>query len=171
MGKQDDIINQEQEAEIEEEPVQVGKTKELEEKVEELDGKYKRALADYQNLQKRASDDRLELIKSANKDILLRLLPVLDTLVLANIHVQNDGLKISVTQFLDTLKAEGVTRIETIGNEFNPHTMECVTIEVGDENKVLEEVRAGYLLNEKVLRPAQVKVGNGSKTSEDVKKK
>src|SRR5438034_10659982 len=51
----------------------------LKQQVEEIDGKYKRALADYQNLQKRVIDERVELIKSANKELLLRLLPVLDT--------------------------------------------------------------------------------------------
>lgn len=133
----------------------------LKDQIQEFENKYKRALADYQNLEKRVSDERRDLIQSANKELLLRILPVLDTLVLANQHVQNEGIKVSINQFLDALKAEGVTRIKTEGEEFNPHTMECVITEEGEINKVIGEVRAGYMLYDKVLRPAQVKVGSG----------
>lgn len=128
-------------------------------RVEQAENSHRRALADYQNLQKRVSDQRSELILSANRDLLLRILSVLDTLVLANQHVENEGLKVAINQFLDVLKSEGVTRIETEGAEFNPHTMECVAVDSGAENKIIEEMRAGYMLNDKVLRPAQVKVG------------
>jgi molecular chaperone GrpE len=154
---------EEENAEIEETLEQAKEIKDeiekLQQSVEDFDSKYKRALADYQNLQKRVSEERVELIRSANKDLLLRILPVLDTLILASQHVEDQGLQVSINQFLDILKSEGVTRIKTEGVEFNPHTMECVMVEEGEENKVIEEVRAGYMLNEKVLRPAQVKVG------------
>ncbi len=132
---------------------------ELQQKVEEFGTKYKRALADYQNLQKRVSDEKSDWIRAANKDLLLRLLPVLDTLMMAEKHLQDQGLTVSINHFLDTLKSEGVTKIKTVGEDFNPHLMECVTTEAGEENKVLEELRAGYMLYDKVLRPAQVKVG------------
>lgn len=128
-------------------------------KLEEAEGSFKRALADYQNLQKRVNDERRSLILSANRDLLLRILTVLDTLVLAQKHDASEGLKVSISQFLDVLKTEGVTQIETVGKEFDPHLMEAVAIEKGDDNKVLEELRVGYLLNDKVLRPAQVKAG------------
>ncbi len=132
---------------------------EMEQQLEECELKYKRALADYHNLQKRVSEEKQDWVKAANKELLLRILPVLDTLILANKHVENEGLKVSIKQFLDTLKSEGVTKIKTEGEEFDPHLMECVAIEEGDDNKVLEEIRAGYLLYDKILRPAQVKVG------------
>jgi molecular chaperone GrpE len=128
-------------------------------RVEQAENSHRRALADYQNLQKRVSDQRSELILSANRDLLLRILSVLDTLVLANQHVENEGLKVAINQFMDVLKAEGVSRIDTVGHDFNPHLMEAVAIESGEENKVLDELRAGFMLNDKVLRPAQVKVG------------
>jgi molecular chaperone GrpE len=132
---------------------------ELQKSIEEFEGKYKRALADYQNLQKRVTEEKGEWIRSANKDLLLRLLPVLDTLMMAEKHLQDQGLQVSINQFLDILKGEGVIRVKTVGVEFDPFTMECVTTEEGEENKVLEELRAGYMLYDKVLRPAQVKVG------------
>lgn len=138
------------------------KTKEFEElkqQIEDIDNKYKRALADYQNLEKRVSDERINWIKTANKELLLRLLPVLDTLMLARAHSEEQGLAVSAQQFLDTLKSEGVTKIETVGYDFDPALMECIATEAGEEGKVTEEIRAGYMLNESVLRPAQVKVG------------
>lgn len=131
----------------------------LKEKVEESEGKYKRALADYQNLQRRVQEDRIHWMQSANKDLLLRLLPVLDTLMLASKHIQDQGLTVSINQFLDTLKAEGVTKVETVGKDFDPQEMEAIAIEEGEDGKVLEEMRAGYLLHEKLLRAAHVKVG------------
>jgi molecular chaperone GrpE len=144
------------EDELEEEPEEI---RELERRCEEAEDKYRRALADYHNLQKRVSEERQDWIRSSNKELLLRLLPVLDTLELANKHINDQGLKVSINQFLDTLKAEGVTKIKTVGEEFDPHLMDCVTTEEGEENKVLEELRAGFVLNDKILRPAQVKVG------------
>jgi len=139
--------------------VEESKEKELQEKAEEIELKYKRALADYQNLQKRVSEEKGEWIRSANKDLLLRLLPVLDTLMLAEKHLKDQGLTVSISHFLDILKAEGVIKIKTVGEDFDPMQMECVMTEEGKENKVLEELRAGYMLYDKVLRPAQVKVG------------
>jgi molecular chaperone GrpE len=154
------VEEQAEEATVDEESTKESKEiEELKEQAEVAENKYRRALADYQNLQKRVQEEKRDWIRAANSELLLRLLPVLDTLILANQHVQDEGLKVSVQQFLDTLKAEGVTKLETVGEEFNPHLMECITTEPGEENKVLEELRAGYMLNEKVLRPAQVKVG------------
>lgn len=124
--------------------------------------KYKRALADYQNLEKRVAEQRVDLIRSANKDLLLRILGVLDTLLLAQQHVTDKNLEVSINHFLDVLKSEGVTRIKTSGEEFSPELMEAISTVEGDEGKVVNEVRAGFLLNDKLLRAAQVTVGKGS---------
>lgn len=162
MTKSDKKTKDEDIEELENEEAKSDETNELgqlKQKLEEADNNYKRALADYQNLQKRSVDERRTLIMSANRDLLLRILSVLDTLVLANFHDESEGLKVAIKQFLDVLKAEGVTKIETDGQEFNPHLMEAVAIDKGEENKVLEELRSGFVLNDKVLRPAQVKVG------------
>lgn len=134
----------------------------------ELEAQVKRTLADYQNLEKRSQEEKYYWIKTANKELLLRLLPVLDTLTLAHKHAKDESLSVSIQQFLDVLKGEGVTRVETKGKEFDPKTMECVVTEdvdpttaSGQEGKVLEELRTGYMLRDMVLRPAQVKVGKG----------
>lgn len=131
----------------------------FEEELKDLEGKYKRALADYQNLEKRVREERIQWIKTASKDLLIRMLPIVDTLLLAQQHSQDQTLKVTAQQFLDLLKTEGVTRIETKGKKFDPKLMECITVEDGEEGKVVEELRAGFMLHETVLRPAGVKVG------------
>ncbi|MGA2967996.1 MAG: nucleotide exchange factor GrpE [Candidatus Levyibacteriota bacterium] len=124
-----------------------------------LENQLKRALADYQNLEKRIAEEKSSWIKIANKDLLLRLLPGLDNLILAEKHTQDEGVKLSIKHFLDILENEGVKRIETVGKTFDPNLMEAITTQEGEEGKVLEEVRSGYMLYDSVLRPAQVIVG------------
>lgn len=127
-------------------------------KTEELENQVKRTLADYQNLEKRVAEEKGEWVKMANKDLLLELLPVLDNLSLAQKHIQDEGLNLSVKQFLDVLQRVGVEKIDTQNQTFDPSTMEVVE-KTGDGEKVTEELRAGYKLFGKILRPAQVKVG------------
>jgi molecular chaperone GrpE len=90
---------------------------------------------------------------------LLRLLPGLDSLLLAEIHTQDEGVKVSIKHFLDILQEVGVEKIESLGKDFDPKFMEAVTTRDGEEGRVVEEVRAGYTLNGAVLRPSQVIVG------------
>lgn len=134
------------------------KEEEHECKCEEYEARYKRALADYQNLEKRTREERGEWIRSSGRDILLRLLPVLDTLSLANKHIEDEGIKVTLKQFVDVLNVEGVVKIETSGKKFDPHIMEAVE-QVDEGDNVVEEVREGYMLHDRLLRPAQVRVG------------
>jgi molecular chaperone GrpE len=136
-----------------------GDLSKFEEELKDIEGKYKRALADYQNLEKRVREERIQWIKTANKDILVRILPIVDTLLLAQKHSDEKTLHVVTQQFLDLLKGEGVIRIETKDKKFDPRLMECITVEEGEEGKVLEELRVGFMLHESILRPAQVKVG------------
>ncbi len=136
-------------------------TEELKQKVLDLENQVKRVLADYQNLEKRVSEQRRELILGANKDLLLKILPVLDTLILASKHSQDKSLQVSIQQFLGVLESEGVSRIKTENQEFNPNTMECIATSEGEEGKIIEEARIGYMIGDKVLRVAQVTVGKG----------
>ena len=127
-----------------------------------LENQLKRALADYQNLEKRIEAEKLDWIKLANKDLLLRLLPGLDNLILAEKHTRDEGVKLSIKHFLDIFDEIGVKRIEALGKDFDPKFMEAVGTAEGEENKVVEEIRAGYTLFETVLRPAQVIVGKSA---------
>lgn len=131
----------------------------LKKKNEELENSYRRALADYQNLHKRVNEEKQNWIKIANKELLSRLLTVLDTLILANKHKDDKDLKVILNQFLEVLKAEGVVRVEAEGKKFDPQHMEAMEIVEGEDEKVIEEVRAGFMIHDILLRPAQVKVG------------
>ncbi len=131
-------------------------------KIEECENKYKRVLADYQNLEKRTIEEKREWARISNKELILRLLPVLDTLEMAQKHVNDEGLKLSIKNFLDVLISEGVEKIEAEGKDFDPGVMECIDTKEGEENKVLEVARDGYKMSDKVLRPVQVRVGKKS---------
>lgn len=124
-----------------------------------LENQLKRALADYQNLEKRIAEEKSTWIKIANKDLLLKLLPGLDNLMLAERHTKDEGVKISIKHFLDVLGEVGVSKIETIGKDFDPKLMEAVSTTDGAAGKVIEEIRTGYALFDTILRPAQVVVG------------
>ena len=144
-------------------------TKKNEKKIEQentefanLENQLKRALADYQNLEKRIAEEKISWIKMANKNLLLKLLPGLDNLILAEKHTQDEGVKISIKHFIDSLEQEGVRKIETVGKAFDPNLMEAIGTGQGEDGKVIEEVRAGYMLFDSVLRPAQVIVGQKS---------
>ncbi|HZQ29849.1 MAG TPA: nucleotide exchange factor GrpE [Patescibacteria group bacterium] len=138
---------------------QVEEVKEENSELKNLENQLKRTLADYQNLEKRVAEDRTRWIKSSNRELLLNLLPVLDTLFLAQKHLKDEGLDLSVKQFLDVLQREGVERIQTEGKDFDPKTMEGIETVEGEEGKVIDETRPGFILHNEVLRPAQVKVG------------
>lgn len=157
--KEEKTKKKEEQIEEHKEKIDDKETVELKQKVQDCENSYKRALADYQNLQKRVIEERQNWLKIANRELLLRLLPVLDTLMLAHKHKETDELKVSINQFLDALKTEGVTRIDTIGRMFDPQFMEVVVTVDGDEGKVVDEVRAGFMIYDKLLRPAQVRVG------------
>ena len=132
----------------------------LEKKIQELENNWKRALADYQNLEKRAGEERQEWAKMAAKDTLNQLLPVFDTFEQAAKHIKDDGLALAVKQLHDTLKNVGVQRIETQGKHFDPTMMEAIdVVESEKDGMVVAEVRTGFVLHGTLLRPAQVKVG------------
>ena len=135
------------------------KNQQSKEDLQNLENQLKRALADYQNLEKRIAGEKSDWIKLANKDLILRLLPGLDSLILAQKHTADEGVKISIKHFLDSLSEVGVKKIETEGAQFDPNLMEAVSVTEGEEGGVVEELRAGYTLFDSVIRPAQVVVG------------
>ena len=130
----------------------------LKAKVAEFEDNWKRAVADYRNLEKRVEEQRRDIILFSNKELLLRLLPSFDMLFMAEKHIEDEGLKITVKGLNDALNEVGVERVETKEKQFDPQTMECVE-SVNEGDTVIEELRPGFLLNGKLLRPAMVKVG------------
>ena len=127
----------------------------------DLENQLKRAIADYRNLEKRFEDERSATIKFANRDLLMRIIPAFDTLFLAEKYVADEGIKLTIRHLQDSLNEVGVDRVRTEGEMFDATRMEAVSTDTGEENKVLEELKPGYTLYGKLIRPAQVKVGKG----------
>ena len=139
------------------------------ERDEYLNG-WKRAKADFINY-KREEDDRMRMLAEyARSAVLLRVLPILDSLSRAEKEIPADqkdsqvvkGFLQIVEQWQEFLKQEGIVVIETVGKPFNPEFHEAVGEEdppVGGESGIIiEEVEKGYIRNGMVLRPAKVKV-------------
>jgi len=132
---------------------------ELKNKILEAENKWKRALADYQNLEKRTQEQKAEFAEFANCGFMLDFLGVLDCLESAASHIKNEGLDLSVKKFKEVLESNGVSEIKAEGEVFNADSMEAVDAQKGEEGKVLKVNKKGYILNNRVLRPAQVVVG------------
>lgn len=135
----------------------------LKEQLADLENKWKRALADYANLEKRIDQEKQAFVKYANASLLDKLLAVLDDLERAEAHLKNKGLALALDQFRSVLKTEGIEEIKVKEQNFDPQTMDCVEMIKGEKNKVIKVTQKGYLLNNKVLRPAKVMVGKGGK--------
>ena len=134
----------------------------LEKKVEELENQWRRALADYQNLEKRINREQEDFIRFANEGLLDKILNVFDNLERACRAKEDRGLAMIKNEFWEVLSSEGVERIKTKGEVFDPHLMDALELVPGRKNCVVEEVSPGYLYRGKCLRPARVKVVNVS---------
>ncbi len=126
---------------------------------EEWKAKCMRALADYQNIERRSREEKNEVRLYASEIILGRLLPVVDTFGKVKAHINDMGFELAYKELLAVLEEQGVKKIDVLGKEFNPHEMECIEVVEGEDNKVIEETLPGYRFYEKILRVAQVKVG------------
>src|SRR3989337_869161 len=129
---------------------------------EDLEHQVKRALADYQNLERRIDEERRLLSHLSSALVIEKLLPVLDNLENAQKHLKDEGLELVIKQFRDVLESEGVCEIPADGSLFDPNLHEAVEILESEKDGVVLKVLAkGYKINDKVLRPAQVVVGRG----------
>jgi len=137
--------------------------KELKNQLTDLDSKWKRALADYQNLQKRTESERKNFIRFANATLIEKTLDIIDDLERAAKHLKNDGINMIVKQLNDLLIEEGVKEILADGQVFDPEKMECIEITSGKKDIVSRVTQKGYTIGEMVLRPTKVEVGSGTK--------
>ena len=138
------------------------------EKIKELEELLKRVQADFMNYKKRAEEERINLLKSASKETIIKIIPVLDNLDRALKHSPKDlkgnewisGLNHIKNQFENILKGEGLEIIETKGKEFDHNLHEAISFVEGKgrEDEIIEEYEKGYLLNGQVIRPAKVVV-------------
>lgn len=136
-------------------------------KVVELTADLQRLQADFINFKTRAEKERIDALRLGREMAVSELLPVFDNLERAFAHTPVElqdnnwvkGINVLEKQLLDVLSNLGLHKIETIGKPFNPGSMEAVSVEDGPgEEIVVEEMQAGYMLGDKILRPAMVKV-------------
>lgn len=142
---------------------------ELKEKLEEADNRYLRLQADFDNFRRRTRLDQEASDKYRSQKLITELLPALDNFERAlKTEVDNDqtksllqGMEMVYRGLLDALQKEGVETIETVGKEFDPYKHHAV-MQGEDENYgsnvVIEEFQKGYMLKDRVIRPAMVKV-------------
>ena len=133
--------------------------------------KYLRLMAEFDNFKRRTAKERIELIQTAGKDVIVSLLDVLDDcdraekqLTLSDdIAVQKEGIQLVFNKIRSTMQAKGLKTMESIGTPFDAELHEAITeVPVPDDKqkgKVIDEVTKGYLLNEKIIRFAKVVVG------------
>ena len=140
-------------------------------KIAELTEVSKRALADLQNYKRRIEEERSQFVKLANASLILGILQITDNFDRAFAHMPQEleknewveGVIQIEKQLSETLKKQGLKSIESIGQKFDPNFHEALLHAPGKKDVVIEELEKGYLLNDKVLRPSKVKVGNGEK--------
>jgi molecular chaperone GrpE len=146
--------------------------KKLEEKTKESKENYDRLLrmaADFENYKKRAAKEKEDWTKFANEDLIKGMLPFIDNLERAVNHAQKvndagvliEGVRLTLQQLLQSLNKFGLSSFESLGKPFDPAVHEAMLIVETDQyepNRVMEEFQKGYLLNDRLLRPATVSV-------------
>ena len=136
--------------------------------MEELEDRYKRLLAEFENFKKRSSKERETLFNMVTGEVILKMLPIMDNLEKAATAKTEDkdyqdGVNMVVKQFAGELEKFGLKEIETIGKRFDPELHEAVS-HIDDsakgEQEIVEEYRKGYQIGNKVVRHALVVVAN-----------
>lgn len=136
------------------------------EKYQDLMDKFMRLQADFANYKRRTEAQKTEYVELGVKKIVNDLLPVLDNFerALDSIGEKDstyDGILMIKNQLTDVLKKEGIVEMKALGEEFDPTYHHAVLTEDSDEydsGYIIEVLQKGYLINDKTLRPAMVKV-------------
>ncbi|MDY4173836.1 MAG: nucleotide exchange factor GrpE [Bacteroidales bacterium] len=159
------------EAKAPEQPAADDEVEKLKKQIADLNDKYVRTCAEYDNYRKRTAREKADLIKGAGSDILAALLPVIDDFERALAHMNDDadlnavkdGVALIYKKFNDYLAKRGVTVIETKELPLDTNVHEAITMIPAPtpelKGKILDCVEKGYMLGDKVLRFAKVVVG------------
>ena len=142
----------------------------LQAELEEQKDKYLRLFAEFDNFKRRNAKERIELIQTAGKDVIISMLGVMDDcdraekqLIESNDFAsQKEGVQLVFNKLRTTLQARGLTAMESINTEFDVEKHEAITeVEVPEKQKgkVVDEIEKGYYLNNKIIRFAKVVVG------------
>ena len=154
------------------EPINESETDKLQADLDEQKDKYLRLMAEFENYKRRTAKERMELIQTAGKDVIVSMLDVLDDVDRAekqlqtsdDIAVQKEGIQLVFNKIRTSLYSKGVKVLESINTDFDVEKHEAITEIPAPTNKqkgkVLDEVQKGYYLNEKLIRFAKVVVGN-----------
>ena len=155
----------------EEQAAPLSETDQLMADLAEQKDKYLRLMAEFENFRRRTAKERLELIQTAGKDVIVAMLEVMDDCDRAekqlnssdDIALQREGIQLVFNKVRSTLQAKGVVAMESLGKEFNVELHEAITevpvTDASKKGKVVDEITKGYLLNDKIIRFAKVVVG------------
>jgi molecular chaperone GrpE len=153
----------------------IGEESEIEKlnlELQEQKDKYLRLMAEFDNFRRRTAKERLDLIQTAGKDVIVSLLDVLDDCDRAekqlnsnaDITAQKEGVQLVFNKIRSTLQSKGVKAMESVHTEFDVEKHEAITEIPAPtpelKGKILDEVMKGYYLNDKLIRFAKVVVGN-----------
>lgn len=133
----------------------------LRKELEEMSELAKRTMADFHNFRRRQEEEQGMLIKMAAVGLMKSLLPILDNFARAE-NEATEGLKMCIAQFKKVLEDHGLTIIDPLNQPFNPDFHEALLEGEGEKDHVIEVLEKGYMLGDRVLRHAKVKVGKGN---------
>lgn len=147
-----------------------GEMEKLRAQVVELNDRYLRQAAEFDNFKRRNARERIELMQTAGREVITDLLDALDDSERAQKGMETsedvaqirEGVQLVFTKLKNTLLAKGLKPMEVVGKEFNADLHEAITeLDAGEnmKGKVVAEVQKGYYLNDKIIRFAKVVVG------------
>ena len=155
---------------VEEKVEEASELEKLRDAVREKEDKYLRLYAEFDNFRRRNAKERIELIQTAGKEVIVSLLEVLDDCDRAekvmnkseDIAAVREGVQLVFNKFRRTMLSKGLKEMECVGTEFNADVHEAITeVPAGpaQAGKVIDQVEKGYYLNDKIIRFAKVVVG------------
>jgi len=136
---------------------------------QDLLDRYLRLQAEFDNYRKRSLQEKAGFIKFANEGLISELIGILDNFELSikyadeknDFKLMHQGVDMIIKQLHALLKSKGLEKIKTVGEKFDPHKHDALTIvedQDVDSDTVVEELQTGYMLSGRILRPAKVKV-------------
>ena len=140
-------------------------TRELFHETRELTGSLQRLQAEFENYKKGVEKEKKDFIRYASQNLIIKLLPIIDSFesALKNHKDKNkfiEGMKLVFSQFYSTLEKEGLKQINPLNEKFDPYKHEVMMHEKYDkpDNTITEVLQKGYILSDKVIRHAKVKI-------------
>jgi len=135
---------------------------------------WQRTEADFVNYKKRSEQERREISKNTTAMLIFSLLPVLDDFDRAlastpkkpELRAWTEGIQLIERKLFSILETQGLTKMNVLGHQFDPNFHDAVSYLEGDEEKVIQVLQSGYMLGDRVLRPAMVIVGKGKEEEE-----